>query len=1375
MRKFWSFFVLWVMVVSMHALEVNNLRTQAYTNPIGIDITVPSFSWQLSSRERGVMQTSYSIKISKERDFSVVVWESGTVESNQSADVQTTGFTPQGRTRYYWQVTVTDNKGNAATSTELAYFEVGLMDATAWDRARWIKASTNPKGSSSGESSAEIKDYEVEVKFQVQQLAAGLIFAAKDHNNYYMWQVNTLTGSARFRPHRWQNGGAACLSENPLGVDVKNGEMHTLRIEVRNANTATTYVDGTQVDSQTGDFAYGDFGFREDYDNGNVPEQAYFDDFVVTSGGRILLQEHFDTEEGKMFSGGSVVDGRFCVSGPATYCWQLKMGKYVHYDVETDMTLVQDNASICFSATSADTYMMWAVNTFDVSQPVVRRHVYNAGNLTYNDTPIQGFTKADFIGKTHHIRIACETPYVRTYIDDKLVDTYVDASAVLSMGDVGFRVSATGNEHEKAYFDNLKVTSYDAEGNGSVVLSEDFENPTGIFDNADVREFNDSRQVYMEAAAGSAKRMMQSDGSILPGAPMMRKVFVAKQGVRRARLYATGLGVYNVYINGTRVGITHDDGTTEQDELKPGFTEFTKTVFYTTHDVTALVREGGNAIGAEVTSGWWSGGISHGMYGSKPVAFRGMLVITYDDGSEETIATDESWSCNTNGALRKGDIYNGETYDARLESNWSCADFDDADWYATAVSDDFKGQIRAFEGPAVKAVPSLVRLPQTVTIYEGTKANGKTYGQINTVSEISGTDSFLLKAGQTAVIDLGQNAAGWVNFTVKGERGTRLRFRFGEMPNTTGDRNRGDDGPAGSVYTENLRSAEASVYYTMKGAPEGESYHPTNTFMGFRYIEVVSSADVEFTRLVGETVTSAMQERSSFKTSHPDVNQLYSNVMWGQRSNFLSVPTDCPQRDERQGWTADTQVYSMAGLYNADTRMFYGKFMRDMRDSQRSDGAFPHIAPYAWGVGHGAAAWADAGVILPWNVYLMTGDKQIILDNWTAMEDYMNFLSTKTEGSYKYNGGETTYGDWVAYVETDSRYCSVCYYALDAQLMAKMARVLSTGEDDSYARKAIQYDELFQNIKAEWQSRYTVSSTGVPRIQTQCAYLMALQYNLLRDETAVKRTITALRSAISSNGYKLNTGFLGTAILNQTLTENGLNDEAYTLLLQRNDPSWLYSIDQGATTIWERWNSYTKAGGYGPVSMNSFNHYAYGIIAEWMFRHMAGICPDETNAGFKHFILRPNPDTRKTLRYQQKRITSVDADFWSNYGPIKAAWQCDGGAVMTYDVTIPANTTATLYMPVAEGYELKESGQPVAECTGIEYMGVEDGRAVCRLGSGSYRFTVDNATGIGAVQDSYIPKSDSTPVYSIGGTYLGHETDSLPHGIYIQSGKKTVK
>jgi len=617
-----------------------------------------------------------------------------------------------------------------------------------------------------------------------------------------------------------------------------------------------------------------------------------------------------------------------------------------------------------------------------------------------------------------------------------------------------------------------------------------------------------------------------------------------------------------------------------------------------------------------------------------------------------------------------------------------------------------------------------------------------------------------------------------VSFTAKGASGTKLRFRFGEMPNTTGDRGRGDDGPAGSIYTENLRSAEATLHYTLRGAEEGESFHPTTTYFGFRYIEVTTSAPVELTNVIGETVTSAVEEKSSFRTSHPDVNQLYSNIMWGQRSNFVSVPTDCPQRDERMGWTADTQVYSMAGLFNSDTRNFYKKWMRDMRDAQRSDGAYGVIAPYHWQVGYGAAAWADAGVIVPWNVYVMTGDKEILKDNFQANEKYMAFLAAQAGDGYQYNGGLPTYGDWVAYVGTDSRYCSVCYYAYVADLMARTCRVLSERDGDSYSKKAAQYEQLFQDIKTEWQGRYANPSNGTPKIQTQCAYLMALHYNLLRDDTAIRRTVSLLRSAIANNAYKLNTGFLGTAILNQTLTENGLNDEAYTLLLQRNDPSWLYSIDQGATTIWERWNSYTKASGYGPVSMNSFNHYAYGIIAEWMFRHMAGIVPDETKPGFKHFILCPHPDTRKTLRYQQKRITSVDADFASDYGSIKAEWECNGSKEMIYRVTIPAGTTATLMLPISDGLYIYESDVLAGNAEGVQYIETANGYATYEVGSGSYLFSIssDSPDGMKTIrnEDNKKTRNEDSAWYDLSGRMVNGQMANSK-SLLVTEGRKMLK
>ena len=701
MKKYCLFSLfLCLLTVPAFGLDVTGLRTEDYHNPVGIDRSNIHLSWQLESGQRGVMQTAYSVQVARDAALGDIVWESGTVSSDQSVQVELKGFEPQPETRYYWRVTVTDNKGETATSTEKAYFETGLMKADAWSGTHWIKASSSPSGE--GEGGLPVTDYEVEVKFNVRQLAAGLILAASDHSNYYMWQVST-NGSVRFRPHRWSGGNPSVLSESAItGVSIQNGEQHTLTVSVTGGNVAKTYIDDVLIDTRTGDFAYGDFGFREDYDNGNVPEQAYFDDFIVRSGDKVLLEEHFSGSS-CIFSSGTLEGGQLYVSGPGTYAWQQKAAASVRFDVDYDLTLVGDNASICFSATSSDTYMMWAVNTLDVSQPVVRRHVYKNGGLTYSDTPITAFSKADILGKQHHITIECETPYVCTYIDDVLVDTYEDTQGVLAVGDLGMRVSATGNEREKAYFDNIRQTVYDAEGNATVTFSEDFEGAGNAFNATDIRDFGGSRQCYMEAAVGGSKRLMQQDGSITAGMPMFRKTFDLGSGIRRARLYATGLGVYNVFINGERVGQTDEDGNTLYDELKPGATEFAKTVFYTTHDVTHLLRQGKNAIGAELSSGWWNGAIVHGIYGSKPNAFRALLRVELEDGSVLTVPTDLTWRSNTNGPLRKGDIYNGETYDARLEAGQFTPDYDDSDWFGTAVSTDFKGEILAFEGPAIMA------------------------------------------------------------------------------------------------------------------------------------------------------------------------------------------------------------------------------------------------------------------------------------------------------------------------------------------------------------------------------------------------------------------------------------------------------------------------------------------------------------------------------------------------------------------------------------------------------------------------------------------------------------------------------------------------
>ena len=1349
------------------ALDVKNLRIEDYRNPIGIDVTNPHLSWELTSERRGTIQQSYCIQIATDKAMENLVWESGFIASAKNVDVLTEGFTAQPKTRYYWQVTVTDNHGETATSQEKAYFETGLAldEMDGWEGAQWIKATKTPIGYvPEGEP---ITNYEITLTFEIQNQAAGIIFGTTDHNNFYMWQFSNSTGTARFRPHKWTNGSAASLAEKTLsGTSFAQGKTHKLRIVVTGAKKAMTYLNGTLIDTRTGDFPYGgEFGFRQF--GGNNPECAYYDDFVVKSGSQILLQENFNGTT-CIFDNGELVGGRFYAAGPSKYFWQKKQGKQVRYDVDVDMTLINHSAAVCFGATTNTTYMMWAICTKGVTQPVVRRHAYNNDVLTYSDTPIS-LSMAQVLNHQHHLHIECDAPYIRTYIDGELVDTYEDTQGILDYGDVGFRVSAASDSDERAYFDNLVVTDYDNQGNTSVRLSEDFEGESNPFFGAEVLTYQGSRQLYMKANKGFRKRTMQADGSIIPGNPILRKAFDTEdKKILCARLYATALGIYNIYINGQRVGITDDEGNTIQDELKPGSTDYNKTLFYTTHDVTHLLTAGKNAIGAELSSGWWNGAIAHGVFGNKDLAFKGLLIITYSDGTVQSIPTDLSWLSQWNGPLRRGDIYHGEEYDARFSSQWSTASHDASDWYQTAISTDFQGALQAFKGGPVITVPELARHPKTIQIYNVVDT-GSGFGRLDEVESYASQHDIRLKAGQVAIYDMGQNGSGWVSFKAKGKRGTHLRFRFAEMRNETGNASRGEDGPAGSVYLTNLRSAEATLYYTLSGDTEGENYHPTTTYFGFRYVEVTTSDEVELSNVVGETLTTSMDESSSFACSHPDINQLYSNVMWGERSNFISVPTDCPQRDERLGWGADTQVFSLAGLYNADSRNFYKKWVQDMRDSQRSDGAYPLVAPYIWGDrGYGQGGWAEAGVIVPYNVYLMTGDKDVMRDNYASMKKHMDWCATRAGDGYLYNGADTKYGDWLAYLATDKRYTSVCYYAYAAQLMRDMAQALSESENDQYARDAENYQQLFENIRTEWQGRY-LNAQKTPTQETQCAYLMALHYNLLPDQASIEATVKKLQAAIRNNAYTLNTGFLGTAILNQTLSDFGLNTEAYTILLQRNDPSWLYSIDQGATTMWERWNSYTKASGMGAANMNSFNHYAYGAIADWMYRYMAGIAPDATEPGFHHFILKPTPDDRASLLYHQQRITWTDATFHSDYGPIRARWQWEEKGRIIYEVSVPANTTATLYMPCPEGYEVYESGEKIEKAEGVTLLHYEGEKAIMELGSGSYIFSTAVADRIKDVCDK---AEKEAPYYRVDGIKFMQRP--LQRGLYIHDGKKML-
>lgn len=1313
-------------------LTVKKLRTEGVSNPVGIDIERPSFSWLSENPDYGVKQTSYEISVTTADGTEV--WNSGKTDSDRSIDVKYEGASLDPSTRYYWNVKVCDNKGNETLSSEKAYFETGLM-SSGWDGARWIKKSSETVK----KEEEDIKNYSLSVDFEIKNIAAGVCFAGKDANNYFMWQVNMEIGYPRLRPHMWRNGAASCLDEIDLRdkINIELNKEYNLRIDI-NGDMADTYINDILVDSRRnpsgGDYGYGDSGIRQDraWANYNILEEAYFDNFRITdlskNNDNIIFYEDFGDAGNNRFTTGSITeDGRLYVA--AEYSWIKKINSD-KYDIEFDMILAQDNAGIIFSATDTKNMFLWGINVKNNNYPVIRRHVFQNGGYKLTDTNISHLiSKDDLLNKKHSVKIEVGESVVKTYIDGVLADTFTDESGTLHNGKIGFRAYKDAGMDEIAYYDNIKITEYgNSSLNGTMTLFEDFESETDNFSDGVIEFVDNSKWLKVYSDSQETCVMQQSANGI----PVFRKEFGLTKDVKSAKLYSSALGMYEVFVNGSRIGTPQEDGTMVYDELKPGWTEHAKEFFYNTTDITHLVRKGANGIGAQVGTGWWAGAINKGIYGNTTIGFLAKIVVEYEDGEKEIIVTDTDWKASNCGPVITGDIYDGETYDARRNYGWTTAGYDDSNWNKTIYNNEFNGKISAYNGPQVRVRDFLERRPVSTMIYSGTVNSGSDYGKVKEIESSPGFKTISLKKGQNAVIDMGQNMVGWIRFTAKGDKGTRINFKFGEMLNDSGEKKRGDDGPAGSVYTYNLRTAKAKLNYIFRGDSGGETFAPTMTFFGFRYCEITATDDVELLAITGEVVGSEIEEGSSLETSHKDINQLYSNVMWGQRGNFLSIPTDCPQRDERHGWSGDTQIFARAACYNSDSKAFYHKWMGDMRNSQRADGAYADMSPFCWW-GHGNSAWGDAGVIVPWTVYLMYEDKDILRENYESMTDYMNFLAAQVFDGYKYNGAGVSFGDWLAYEETDKRYVSVAYYAYVAGLMEKISLALSENENDSFATKAAEYSELFENIRDEFNTRY-VNANGTLKENTQTSYLLALKFNLFKTEEHRTKGITALNNLLVRNGYKLSTGFVGTGILNQTLSECGLNDMAYNLILQRNNPSWLYSVDQGATTIWERWDSYTKETGFNdhPWIMNSFNHYAYGAVAEWMYRFIGGIEADEENPGFRHFYLKPVPDRRSYLPQGQERVTSCRAVYNSQYGEIISDWKMNDDGRISYSVVVPMNTEATVYVPIlsAEDENVSVVSDAPADC--IEFIGKEDNYAVYKLKSGKYDFAVvsSDITGI---------------------------------------------
>lgn len=773
-----------------------------------------------------------------------------------------------------------------------------------------------------------------------------------------------------------------------------------------------------------------------------------------------------------------------------------------------------------------------------------------------------------------------------------------------------------------------------------------------------------------------------------------------EQAVVSAKWMATSLGVHQIYVNGKPVG---------EEFLKPGFTHREKTRHSFTYDVTEVFNLGAgseNLLSAQVTPGWWADFIItpsryNGLFGKK-CAFRAVLELTFADGTTKLYGTDlESWKAGIAGPVKHAAIFDGEEYDAREKLGFQTPEL----LSIPEENSEFTGNILPANGAEIYLRHDLTLSPVESYIWKyAENSNEWEYGKVVIDRKYEAGKTITLNPGETLVIDFGQNCAAVPEFTFKAEEGTILTCLPAEMLNDgNGAKSRGMDGPEGSVYRTNLRIADLGMIlkYTFGKGCGYVTYHPSCTFYGYRYISVTATERVTIKSVKSIPVTSITKQMESgtLVTGNELINKLISNTYWGQLSNYLSVPTDCPQRNERMGWTADTQVYAEAGSFFANTAQFLHKWMGDMRDSQNELGGYPGVAPIAhYGTSYMRLGWADAGVIVPWIVWKQFGDTAIIDENWESMVLYMQHVdSTKYDhNALKKENGNSQYADWLSYEPLESHsksyyvkgtkelnpeavgywnFLSAAYWAMDAAMMADMAA--ATGRD------AAHYKAMNCRAKSYIKSKF-LNADGTfktPILNTmQTPALFALKAGVVEGK-AKADMIARLRENFKQHDNCLQTGFLGTSILMSTLTENGMEDIACDLLFQRKNPSWLYSVDNGATTIWERWNSYTLEEGMHQKSMNSFNHYAYGCVCEWIWESAAGIASDPAAPGFKHIIMRPIPD---------KRLGHLTAEYNSSAGTIRSAWRYEGDKWI-WDFTIPEGATASVTVP-GEGVKEYQGG-----------------------------------------------------------------------------------
>lgn len=742
--------------------------------------------------------------------------------------------------------------------------------------------------------------------------------------------------------------------------------------------------------------------------------------------------------------------------------------------------------------------------------------------------------------------------------------------------------------------------------------------------------------------------------------------FTVDKPVKKARLYGVGFGIYELYLNGSKQG---------DEYLLPGLHSYDAWVQYQTFELE--LQQGENYIEFMLGDGWYKGnfGLSkkEENYGDR-LACIGDLVIWYEDGTVETIGTDTSWKARRNKVVSSG-IYPGEHYDATMD-----------------VSEEFDTEeITPEVGPLCPRLsPRLI---------------------VN--NRIKPVELIHTPAGET-VLDMGQNMVGWITFTDNQPKGTKLLFQFGEILQD------------GNFYNDNLRKAKAEFGYTAAG--DGEEVRPHFTFYGFRFVKISGwVGEVNKDDFTGLVIHSEMKEMGSIETSDPLVNRLFLNAKWGQKGNFVDVPTDCPQRDERMGWTGDAQIFSGTACYNMDTYAFYTKFGRDVySEQQKLGGSVPDVVPLVNFEGDGSTAWGEAATVIPWNVYLHYGNKGILRRQYASMKAWVDYMKEQDDkyGSKRLWQSGFHYADWLAldgrveggvYGATDPFLVSSAYYYYSTNILCKAAEVLGYEED------AKEYGTLAEEIKAAFQKEY-FTPTGRLSVDTMTAYVMSL-FMGLTPEGAYERTRKGLQKKLKENNYHLCTGFVGTPYLCRALSDNGMNDLAYHLLMEKGFPGWLYEVLMGATTVWERWNSVLPNGKISGTEMNSLNHYAYGSIVEWMYRDMIGICPAEDAPGFRKAVIAPKPNY--VISWAKCTLDSAS-------GTYKTEWKLEDKKLY-FKVTVPFDTEAKLVLPDADAKEVKACA-------------VKGNKEITLVQSGS---CAEAILAAGEYEFSYLPTTPYRKIYSI--------------------------